>query len=336
MQSKHLKWALIILIIYAVYKTFISKKEDFVLIPPIGPNGTVTDVKNLVPGAFYQRATLKSGISNTVTGSLNGGTTCTEFPSTIYIPVGAVDAVCNLGANNINAYTPITETLSTCPIVNGVPTKTLNKITDVAAFNRVTTTTPAQYGGRDCFTQRQAFLNYIELFPCTSTIPSACDLTTVNKVYNPNGVADSFTTCNVNVGGVWNKAVPKWSDAEINARSTITQGINGGASCSAQATSLSATRNVPCGPVNATCQGNDPSGVQSNVNTNYNTSNIPGTPNPIIESSTFWSTCQPSGFFTNTLVADYSRCCSKTGTYLGAQTDELGKVIPGSAGTVCA
>lgn len=336
MQSKVLKWALILVALYVLYTVFIYKKEDFVLVPPIGPNGTVTDIKNLVPGAFYQRATLKSGISNTVTGSLNGGSTCTEFPSTIYIPVGAVDAVCNLGANNINAYTPITETLAACPLVNGVPTKTLNKITDVSAFNRATTTTPAQYGGRDCFTQRQAALPATSQFSCTSSIPSSCDLTTVNKVYNPNAIADSFTTCNVNVGGVWNKAVPKWSDAEINTRATITPGINGGASCSSQAASLSATRNVPCGPVNATCQGNDPTGIQSNVNTNYNTSNIPGTSTPIIESSAFWSTCQPSGFFTNTSVADYSKCCTKTGTYLGVQFDELGTVIPGSAGTVCA
>lgn len=334
MQSKHLKWALILLAFYVVYKTFISKKEDFVLVPPIGPNGTVTDIRNLVPGAFYQRATLKSGISNTVTGALNGGTTCTEFPSTIYIPVGAVDAVCNLGANNINAYNPITETNGTCPLVNGVPTKTLNKIADIAAFNRATTTTPAQYGGKDCFTQKNNFVNYMELFPCTSPLPAVCNLSTAN-VYSTT-VPDNFENCNVNVGGVWNKTYKKLSPGEIDTKAQTRQAYNGGATCSAQAASLPATTNVPCGPVNSSCKGDDPTGVQSNVNTNYNTSNIPGTSNPIIESSTFWSTCQPSGFFTNTVVADYSRCCSKSGTYLGVQFDELGKVIPGSSGTVCA
>ena len=155
MQSKHLKWALILLALYVLYKRFLSKKEDFDLVPGIGPNGTITDVRNLVPGVFYQRGTLKPGIRNTQTDAKNGGTTCTEFPSTIYIPLSPVDAVCELGPNNIKAYSQITETSAACPLVNGVPTKALNKIADVAAFNRATTTTPAQYGGRDCFTQKK-------------------------------------------------------------------------------------------------------------------------------------------------------------------------------------
>lgn len=391
MLPKPLKWAILLIAIYFFYKTFILKKEDFDLVPPIGPNGTVTDVKNLLPGVFYQRATLKSGITNTQTPALNGGSTCTEFPSTIYIPVTPVDAVCNLGTNNINAYSPITETLGQCPIVNGVPTKTLNKITDVNAFNNATTTTPAQFGGRDCFTQRQAALPSTSQFPCTSSIPSNCDLSTVTKVYNPSSVADSFSTCNVNVGGVFNKAIGKWSDSEINARATTIAGINGGATCSAQASTLPATRNFPCGPinsdcdlatdtkvynpssvadtfstcsinvggvwnksiakltpaeidtratrtaaindgatcsaqaatlpsnknfpcgpVNATCVGNDPSGIKSNVNSNYNiTTNLMMT--PVIDTSAFWSTCKPPGY---TLGSNETLaiCCSRKST----------------------
>ena len=313
MLPKPLKWAIILIAIYFFYKTFILKKEDFDLVPPIGPNGTVTDVKNLLPGVFYQRATLKDGVRNTQTPALNGGSTCTEFPSTIYIPVAPVDAVCNLGTNNINAYAPITETLSQCPIVNGVPTKTLNKITDVAAFNNAITTTQAQFGGRDCFTQRQAALPPTSQFSCTSSIPSSCDLATVTKVYNTSSVADSFSTCNVNVDGVFNKTIGKWSDPEINTRATITTGINGGATCSNQASTLPATANFPCGSINATCQGNDPSGIKSNVNSNYNitvTSGVaPGI--QVIDTSAFWSNCRPpKASFTSSETA--SVCCSKS------------------------
>jgi len=332
MLSKPLKLAIILIAIYFFYTTFILKKEDFDIVPAIGPNGTVTDVKNLLPGVFYQRATLKSGISNTQTPALNEGSTCTEFPSTIYIPVTPVDAVCNLGTNNINAYVPITETLGQCPIVNGVPTKTLNKIIDVAAFNNATTTTQSQFSGRDCFTQRQAALPSTAQFSCTSTIQSDCDLASVTKVYNPNSVADSFSNCSINVGGVFNKAIGKWSDTEINTRATRTLGINGGATCASRAASMSATANFPCGPVNASCVGNDPSGIKSNVNSNYNTTvtgaiglNPGGT--TVIDTSAFWSTCRPSGAsFTSTESAS-SVCCSKTPT-LGTLNFTTGTSTP--------
>jgi hypothetical protein len=276
MLPKPLKWAILLIAIYFFYKTFILKKEDFDLVPAIGPNGTITDVKNLLPGVFYQRATLKDGVRNTETPALNGGSTCTEFPSTIYIPVTPVDAVCNLGTNNIKAYAPITETLAQCPIVNGVPIKTLNKINDVNAFNNATTTTQAQFGGRDCFTQRQAALPSTSQFPCTSSIQSSCDLATVTKVYNPSSVADSFSTCNVNVGGVFNKAIGKWSDSEINTRATLTSGINGGATCSAQAATLPATANFPCGPIQSSCDLATITKVYnpSSVSDNFSTCNV--------------------------------------------------------------
>ena len=316
MQSKHLKWALILLALYALYKRFLSKKEDFDLVPGIGPNGTITDVKNLVPGVFYQRGTLKPSIRNTETDAKNGGTACTEFPSTIYIPLIPVDAVCELGPNNIKAYSQITETNAACPLVNGVPTKTLSKIADVAAFNAATTTTPAQYGGRDCFTQKNNFINYMELFPCTSALPAICNLSTAN-VYNTT-VPDNFANCNVNVGGVWNKTYNKLSPGEIDTKAQTRQAYNGGASCSAQAASMPATTNVPCGPLNATCVNNDPTGIKSNVNSNYTltTSNLLKT--PVIETSAFWSTCRPPGASYTTAENPATVCCSKstnTGTF---------------------
>ena len=327
MQSKHLKWALILLALYVLYKRFLSKKEDFELVAPIVPYpagttplaGTTsvpvaTDVRNLVQGVFYQRGTLKSGIRNTQTDAKNGGTTCTEFPSTIYIPLSPVDAVCELGPNNIKAYSQITETSAACPLVNGVPTKSLNKIADVAAFNKATTTTPAQYGGRDCFTQKNNFLNYIELFPCTSPLPAICadPTTNISAYYDASQVPDSFTNCSINVGGVWNKTISKRTDTDINSRAQTRQAYNGGATCSAQNASLSETRNVPCGVINSTCVGNDPSGIKSNVNSNY-TLTIPSTSStPVAETSTFWSTCRLTGASFTSTENPATVCCSKS------------------------
>jgi hypothetical protein len=59
-------------------------RENFALTPE-----TATNKTSLVYTTLYNRATLKSGISNTVNGPLNGGQTCAPYPSTIYIPAAA-------------------------------------------------------------------------------------------------------------------------------------------------------------------------------------------------------------------------------------------------------
>ncbi len=310
---KPLKLLLIIAIIFFLYKGFVSPKEDFAL--STGSIVTNNPSSDLNPGIYYKRGTLKPGISNTKTQALNGGSTCMEFPQTVYFPIAPVDAVCNFGTNNINAYNQINETLAQCPIVssaNGVtltspaPYKTLNKVTDVNAFNLFTTIDFPQYGGKDCFTQRQAALPSTYQFPCTSTIPSSCDLSTVTKVYNPDSVADSFSACSITGANGWNKAISKWSNADIDAKATIRQGINGGASCSAQAALMPATTKFICGPINATCQGNE-----ANVDSNYNITNVSGTTTPVIDKSSFWSTCRPSGA-SFTLTETAAVCCSKS------------------------
>ncbi len=310
MQSKHLKWALILLALYVVYKRFLSKKEDFDLVPGIGPNGTITDVRNLVPGVFYKRGTLKPNTRNTITDAKNGGTTCTEFPSTIYIPITPVDAVCDFSGGK--SYTQTAETLEGCPLINGVPTKTLTRIDDRTAFNTATTTTAAQYGGRDCFSQKPTTLPATNTFPCTSSLPSRCDPISNTSDYYDTSVADSFERCSVNVGGVWNKSIPKRTDTEINNRATIIAGINGGATCAVQNASIPATANVPCGTVNATCVGNDPTGIKSNVNSNYDTTlNLMNT--PVIDTSVFWGTCKPQGYVLGS-TENLSICCTKRST----------------------
>jgi hypothetical protein len=125
-------------------------------------------------------------------------------------------------------------------------------------------------------------------------------------------VADSFSNCSINVGGVFNKAIGKLTPSEIDTRATIRPGINGGATCSAQAATLPANKNFPCGPVNATCVGSDPSGIKSNVNSNYNVT-INSLNTPVIETSAFWSTCKPAGY---TLGSNETSaiCCSRKST----------------------
>jgi len=61
-------------------------RENFALTPE-----TVTNKTSLVSTTLYNRATLKSGISNTVNNqvALNGGNSCAPYPSTIYIPAAA-------------------------------------------------------------------------------------------------------------------------------------------------------------------------------------------------------------------------------------------------------
>ena len=61
-------------------------RENFALTPE-----TVTNKTSLVSTTLYNRATLKSGISNTVNNqvALNGGKNCAPYPSTIYIPAAA-------------------------------------------------------------------------------------------------------------------------------------------------------------------------------------------------------------------------------------------------------
>ena len=58
-------------------------REKFDLSP-----GTVTSISSMIPGTRYTRGTLKSGVSNTLTGVKNGGiNNCSPFPQIIYTPV---------------------------------------------------------------------------------------------------------------------------------------------------------------------------------------------------------------------------------------------------------
>ncbi len=57
-------------------------REKFDLSP-----GTVSSISSMIPGARYTRGTLKSGVSNTLTGVKNGGiNNCAPYPPIIYTP----------------------------------------------------------------------------------------------------------------------------------------------------------------------------------------------------------------------------------------------------------
>jgi hypothetical protein len=296
---KLLRLAIILLVIYWLYRAVI-KKEGFDL-----SSGTITDKTKLDPKLFYRKGTLKSGTSNTVNAPLNGGSSCTEFPSTIYVPIPGVDAVCELGVNNINAYTPQTETQAVCGFSKN--TKTLNKITDVNLFNTATTKTAAKYGGKDCFTQFQAGLPSTSTFSCTRPIDADCTINDSTTYDGPVSVSsETRALCPNNV-----KTLTKKTDANINTTATVNAPLNGGRTCASQTSSLSATKTLPCtNPIPAVCQGNDFTGVISNVNSNYTVDDT------VTELGSHWATCKPSGQgIIGQNTPDYSTCCSKTGTY---------------------
>lgn len=198
---QYLKLAIILIVVYYLYITFIYK-ENFTL-----TSGTTdpvaTSKTQLKPGVFYRKGILKQGVFNTINNALNGGQSCSEFPSEIYIPVAPIDAVCDFGINNINAYVPITETQASCGYSNN--TKTLNKITDVTTFNSATTRTQPLYGGKDCFTQESLTLKLpsTKTFPCTTPIAANCqggDFTGTISNTNANYTVDTSVT---QLGSYW-------------------------------------------------------------------------------------------------------------------------------------
>jgi hypothetical protein len=254
---QYLKWAIILIVVYYLYTRYISK-ENYDLVSPTS-DPAVTNKTQLKPGVFYRKGTLKEGVKNTINISLNGGQNCIEFPPEIYIPVAPVDAVCDLGTKNIKAYSQITETSAACPLVNGVPTKTLNKIADIAAFNRATTTTPAQYGGRDCFTQKNNFLNYIELFPCTSPIAAICDLTDARVYDGPVSISsETRAACPNNIKTLTKKSPTILNTLTTSGGATTTAALNSGTDCATQAASLPTTKSISCtNPIAAVCDLTD-------------------------------------------------------------------------------
>ena len=143
------KFAIVALVFYFLF----MRKEGFAL-----AEGILTDKNALDPTFFYKKGSLNPLIRNTITEAINNGQSCAaEFPQEIYVPIPKVPAQCRIPDNIQKIYVDVPqENSETCP--DGM--KTLEKITDRATFNDLTTIVqpqhyvdPTEENQNDCYSQ---------------------------------------------------------------------------------------------------------------------------------------------------------------------------------------
>jgi hypothetical protein len=276
-NQKMMVGGVVAIILIAIIASSMKKDESFAL-----PAGFITDKTQLDPTRFYRKGTIKQGVTSTQQVAYNNGATCTEYPTTVYMPV--TNAVCDvfagaannfLDSRNIKAYVPVDESQETCGFERGTKIMTKRAGTTAAdrtAFNNAVTTTPAQ-GGLDCFAQYYASLPQTQEFACTSNINSVCTFTDLNtyKIEMDGSPfnAESRDKCPNNQKTVSLRAAEAINATVANGGATVRTAINNGKTCAQQiadnTTAYPAFKTVPCtSAIDAVC-----SPQTANVEDNY-------------------------------------------------------------------
>jgi len=203
--------------------------------------GFTTDGTTLDANTYYAIGNLNDAGKKSVNDAnalvKNNGTTCAQFPSSLYIKLPTTDAVCK--TTDVDLYDVPADSFSTCTKnINGVLYKSGKLKTPDSAI----TIQDGYNGGKTC----------TQILPATKDIvcggiDAVCKTADVDLYDVP---ADSNAVCTILENGVWKKQGTLKTDTSI----TITAKFGNGKTCAQQ---LPATKNVNCGPINAVCPIND-------------------------------------------------------------------------------